>query len=56
MSVAGCDALGQAFLCQTNTDILSLIPLHAEDFVLKFVCEIITSAYMVDDSVIMSYG
>jgi hypothetical protein len=55
MSVAGCDALGQAFLCQTNTDILSLIPLHAEDFVLKFVCEIIISAYMVADSVIMSY-
>jgi hypothetical protein len=38
MSLAGCDALGQAFLCQTNADILSSVPLHAEDFVLKFVC------------------
>jgi hypothetical protein len=46
MSVAGCDALGQAFLCQTNADILSSVPLHAEDFILKFVCENIISAYM----------
>jgi hypothetical protein len=38
MSVAGCGALGLAFLCQTNADILSSVPLHAEDFVLKFVC------------------
>ena len=55
MNVAGHDALGQAFLCQTNTDILSSVPLHAEDFVLKFVCEVIISAYMVAGSVIMSY-
>jgi len=55
MSVAGCDALGQAFLCQTNADILSSVPSHAEDFVLKFVCEVIISAYMIADSVIMSY-
>lgn len=55
VSVAGCDALGQAFLCQTNADILSSVPLHAEDFVLKFVCEVIISAYLVADSIIMSY-
>jgi hypothetical protein len=35
MSVAGRDAHGQAFLCQTKGDILSSVPLHAEDFVLN---------------------
>jgi hypothetical protein len=54
MSVAGCDELGQAFLCHTNADILCLVPLHAEDFALKFVCEVIISAYIIADSV-MSY-
>jgi len=55
ISVAACDALGQAFLCQTNADILSSVPLHTEDVILKFVCEIIISVYIVADSFIMSY-
>jgi hypothetical protein len=36
MSVAGHDALDQAFLCQANADIFSSVPLHTEDFVLNF--------------------